>query len=216
MKPKSKKDQFVIKMNNGEEVKKVKDYYCADNNDSWIHFNFAILHDDIGKYSMLYDNLPDRYSNLPVISFEEWESLPDVPKPEYDPKDVAFKNDYSNYEFNSKNFETKCGHVYTENKPIIGYKLIKPEYKEAVSKLIDLSLGDFEFTKRCPFNFTATSEWCFELKEMKVLDLFFEPVYDTSITLKSGVKLSEDDIAEVKEIIKIRQVCKDLAKEKKC
>lgn len=123
------------------------------------------------------------------ITFEQFKEhvLKDIPKPEYDPKDVAFKNE----------FETKCGWNKMNEYPkppkkIIGYKLIKPEYKEA-AKIIALShVG--EKIKYYKGNIETigvkNGAPCKKaLEEAGVLSLWFEPIYDTSITLKSGVKL---------------------------
>lgn len=111
------------------------------------------------------------------------------PNPEYNPKDVAFNQ-----------------------RKVVGYKLIKPEYKEAVNALISQDKDSNWILENTVKSGNALWE---DLYITGVLDIWFEPVFDTSITLKSGVKLSEDDIAEVKELIEMRQVCKDLEKEKK-
>lgn len=140
------------------------------------------------------------------ITFDQFKEhvLKEIPKPEYDPKDVAFKNEvYSNSEFNNETFETKCGHVYTENKKIIGYKLIKPEYKEAAELIAFNHMPNLTNRSFIYQNGACFTEDCIvkdNLEKAGVMH-WFSPVYDTSITLKSGVKLSEDDIAEVKEIL---------------
>lgn len=204
MKVQSKKDSFFVDTKrDSKKVILVSDYY--DPNGYSAEWQYVIIKD--GFISDVDDSYYDK--NLPVISFEEWQSLPDFPKPEYDPKDVAFKNDYSNSEFNIETFETKCGHVYTENKEIIGYKLIKPEYKEAVREI--LKNGDSSWFDNFDSNLIESGYnfvFCDVLNsvhnqlETAGVMHWFSPVYDTSITLKSGVKLSEDDIAEVKEILK--------------
>lgn len=91
-----------------------------------------------------------------------------------------------------------------EVKTIIGYKLIKPEYKEAFAKLMDIDEDFICISEEEPFHFTNKSDSAETLKLLDILDIWCEPVYDSSITLKSGVKLSEDDIAEVKQLINIK------------
>lgn len=112
-----------------------------------------------------------------------------------------------------------------EVKTIIGYKLIKPEYKEAVRAIIndnnwfDNWFDVFQNDKYFNFAFEPNMESKSGRNSVHTILTkagvmhWFEPVYEKeSITLKSGVKLSEDDIAEVKQLIEIRQICKDLAK----
>jgi hypothetical protein len=72
-----------------------------------------------------------------------------------------------------------------EEKEIVGYKLIKPEYEEAAIKICRFAKGGcipFEdFLKRCKGN-------CYEkeLKQAGVLDLWFEPVFFEEETFKIG------------------------------
>ena len=59
------------------------------------------------------------------------------------------------------------------NKKIVGYKLTKPEYKEAVIKICNYSVFDFKRFK------IEVSEGAVEhLQKAGVLDLWFEPVYE--------------------------------------
>jgi hypothetical protein len=60
----------------------------------------------------------------------------------------------------------------TMEKKIIGYKLIKPEYKEAVIKICNYSVFDF---KR--FEIEVSEGAVEHLQKAGVLDLWFEPVY---------------------------------------
>lgn len=210
------------------------------------------------------------------ISFDEFVDKLNIPKPEYDPKDVAFKpvgykfkyekiknivtaflGDIKVYKTDSYDFPLKssvyqelkelqvldlwCDKILfeketpfsvlcdvaeelqkesesitiTRHKQIIGYKLIKPEYKEA-AEIIAYNhipnLTNRSFIYQNGSCFTENCKVKDNLEEAGVMH-WFEEVYEKeSITLKSGVKLSEDDIAEVKELIEIIQVCKDLAK----
>lgn len=63
---------------------------------------------------------------------------------------------------------------------IIGYKLIKPEYKEAAFKLASEACleREIENLKVSVYNFTIP-----KLKEAGVLDLWFEPVYEQVISV---------------------------------
>jgi hypothetical protein len=66
-------------------------------------------------------------------------------------------------------------------KKIVGYKLTKPEYKEAVMKICNYSVFDF---KRFEIE---VSEWAVEhLQKAGVLDLWFEPVYEQEEEFKIG------------------------------
>lgn len=186
MKPQSKKDQYTVRCENRKQTCDVLNYIDKDTDRSWSHWEYVTRIGDEDS-----DITENNQYEFPVISFEEWQRLPDVPKPEYDPKDVAFKNDvYCNSEFNSE-------------KKILGYKLIKPEYKEAVIIICDFDSNKVDLILyKGGYNFTHKSHsWC-KIKEAGVMH-WFEEVYEKeSITLKSGTILSEDDIAEVKEILK--------------
>lgn len=143
----------------------------------------------------------DRQPKGVEITFDQFKEhvLKEIPKPEYDPKDVAFN---VGKEFHNQNDES-----ITIMRPIIGYKLIKPEYKKAAELIAFHHIPNL--TNR---SFICQNGACFT-EDCKVKDNlekagvmhWFEAVYDTSITLKSGVKLSEDDIAEVKEILNKKQ-----------
>lgn len=172
--------------------------YIYNNSDrTWSHWEYVTIIGD--EQSDINEN--NEYE-FPLISFEEWQSLPDVPKPEYDPKYVAF--------------ETKFGQKFTQNKTLIGYKIVKEEYEKQALEIASENCLTKEWNTKKNIDFHVGTNFYNNLLKSGILDLWFEPVFEKeSITLKSGVKLSEEDIAEVKEIIEIRQVCKDLAKEKK-
>lgn len=173
-------EKWAVKIN--KELQKKLEYYSAQG-----------YHHSNNEWDIII------IDGFELITFKQYKEhvLKDILNPEYDPKDVAFENDvYSNSEFNSE-------------KKILGYKLIKPEYKEAVKDIVCIHEdGERWFNDRFEIN---VSEFGYNLESKRgVCDLikkagvmhWFEPVYKKeSITLKSGVKLSEDDIAEVKEIL---------------
>lgn len=255
MNPKSKKDQCTVECENAEQTIRVLNYINRDNDRGWSHHWKYVTR--IGYYDSDIEDI-NKYE-YPVISFKEWQSLPDeefvlpekwyiivneenkikvnnwycngdtflkpylhicgmvkqygsivkgynelpnikngdgndssydfgfeitfdqfkehvlkeIPNPEYDPKDVAFKP--------------------------VGYKFKYPKLKNVVTAI----LGDIEVYKTDSYDFPLKSSVYQELKELQVLDLWCDKVLfeKKSITLKSGVKLSEDDIAEVKEIL---------------
>lgn len=77
-----------------------------------------------------------------------------------------------------------------ENVKLIGYRLIKPEYKEASLEIIkkkanDDSYNDWDDTLQLDgYNFSYGSKHAKWLKQAGVLDIWFEPVYD--IEFKTG------------------------------
>jgi hypothetical protein len=79
----------------------------------------------------------------------------------------------------------------TMEKKIIGYKLIKPEYKEAVIKICNYSVFDF---KR--FEIEVSEGAVEHLQKAGVLDLWFEPVYKEDKIEIGGyeVKINSFDI----------------------
>lgn len=72
-------------------------------------------------------------------------------------------------------------------KEIIGYKLIKPEYKEAALKIVTATSFN---TKKClNYCFAKDSVSYNELYKAGVLDLWFEPVYEQKETVyRMGTK----------------------------
>lgn len=134
------------------------------------------------KSNFTFNESHRQFYDFKTITFRQFQEhvLKEIPKPEYDPKYVAFNQ-----------------------RKVIGYKLIKPEYKEA-AELIAFNhipnLTNRSFIYQNGACFTEDCKVKDNLEEAGVMH-WFELVYDTSIKLKSGVKLSEDDIAEVKEIL---------------
>lgn len=64
----------------------------------------------------------------------------------------------------------------TMERKLIGYKLIKPEYKEAACKITNGGIGSYISTEMLDYSQHPTS---FDmLKKAGVLDLWFEPVYE--------------------------------------
>lgn len=60
-----------------------------------------------------------------------------------------------------------------EEKEIIGYKLINPEYEEAAKKIVDSNIS----WKDDKVNFTKNGVWYNKFKILGLLDIWFEPVY---------------------------------------
>lgn len=73
------------------------------------------------------------------------------------------------------------------DKKIIGYKLIKPEYKEAVNKICDVYEFDFP---RFENNADSILGGLQKLKNAGVLDLWFEEVYEPEYKVGDWVLLS--------------------------
>jgi hypothetical protein len=91
-----------------------------------------------------------------------------------------------------------------ENKKIIGYKLIKPEYKEAalaiVKRLSDDSWENWDSTlKKYGVNFYCPSNHEKWLKEAKVLDIWFTPVFEPEKPKEVIVELSNGKSVTVKK-----------------
>lgn len=192
MKVQSKKDYYTVKCVNQAQTADVLNFIQGNDKRDWFHWIYVSKCEEGDDYN---NSIPESLSHLPIISFEKWQSLPDFPKPEYDPKYVAFKI------FSVSELEE------VKPKKIIGYKLIKPEYWESVSiitGIVNLESDTEDQKKKYVIDWMKHDNFGFarKLREAGVLDIWFEPVYEKeSITLKSGVKLSEDDIAEVKEIL---------------
>lgn len=86
--------------------------------------------------------------------------------------------------------------IIMENKTIIGYKLIKPEYKEAsiaiVKPFSDSSYENWESNViKHSWSFTTTSIHVNILKKAGVLDLWFEPVYEEEYKVGDWVTITE-------------------------
>jgi len=206
MKPTSKKDlPYIVKVNSREQAKNVieklielgfkSDKRWNDNELKDIYYNNFPnnIYIHLGNYRDSNIQIHTRNNNSAFILFDEWQNLT-----EYDPKDVAFKNDvYSNSEFNSQS-------------KVIGYKLIKEEYKRAVREVLRSVDSDwfdkaFEYNLiHKGYNFVICEKFNsinWQLKKAGVMH-WFEAVYqDESITLKSGKFLTASEIEEVKEIL---------------
>lgn len=103
------------------------------------------------------------------------------------------------------------------NKKIIGYKLVKEEYKEAVRFILLKYDSWFRFDERFDKNFEEygvnfynnnTSAIVEELKKSGVLDLWFEPVYESSTEekimdylAKKGTKLTKEEAEDIVKIV---------------
>lgn len=121
---------------------------------------------------------------------------------------ASFSHFGNNTYYTEITFEQFKEHVLKERK-IVGYKLVKEEYKKAVKAIINREdwFHNFDINlKEKGFNFAYTDEKGSvhsNIKKSGVLDLWFEPVFEKeTIKLKSGIELSESDIEEVKEILK--------------
>jgi len=103
--------------------------------------------------------------------------------------------------------EFKQKYLNMEEKKIIGYKLTKPEYKEAVIKICNYSVFDF---KR--FEIEVSEGAVEHLQKAGVLDLWFEPVYEeekfkvgdwvttTTDVCNSYVKHKKGEVFQITEI----------------
>lgn len=167
-----------------DEFKKNKGY--KDNASQWQYVAFN------------GDGLGDKY--IKEITFDQFKEhvLKEIPTPENE-------TPYSVARDIAKELEG-------ESKKIIGYKLIKPEYKEAVSKIIN----DESYTE---FNLNGKEEWiikpntfftsaCERLNKSGVLDIWFEPVYELTTSEKlinflneQGFKISEKDVETIIKIV---------------
>ena len=90
-------------------------------------------------------------------------------------------------------FEQFKKHVLKENnmsnKTIIGYKLIKPEYREAVFSISNLAnIETFEHYKslECSSNIEGYDKAIVKLQNAKVFNLWFEPIYKKEEEYKVG------------------------------
>lgn len=165
-----------------ENLIKCDDDFSAD--DTLFHYGFSAPHNEYRFFNFTCFSIGQESEK---ISFDEYVNKLNILKPEYDPKDVAFNQ-----------------------RTVIGYKLIKPEYKRAVREILKSSNNrnwfDHYFEnniKTLGYNF-GNDQFNNIKENMKIAGVmhWFYPVYEKeTIRLKSGVKLSEEDIAEVKEIL---------------
>ena len=102
-----------------------------------------------------------------------------------------------------------------ENKQIIGYKLVKPEYERAASEIVGNEVHcNFRYSKEYKNYIIPTTN--FEktikiLKEAGVLDLWFEPVMAETkriLTLSNGksVKITKEGVEAEGKLIKIKYI----------
>lgn len=146
----------------------IKDSMDFETDNNLFHYGFSSPNNEYRFFNFTCFSLGQESEE---ISFDEFVDKLNIPKPEYDPKDVAFKP--------------------------VGYNF----KDEKIKNIVTAFLGSIEAYKTDSYDFPVRSYVYMELKELQVLDLWCEPIFYNSITLKSGVKLSEDDIAEVKEIL---------------
>jgi hypothetical protein len=137
-------------------VQRDKSNYKIINN--WFEINLPLKDNHWCGYSG-YMNYPRLTSQVPNLLLRD-----------------LLKNNYT--EITSEQF---CKYVLKQenmNKEIIGYKLIKPEYKEAAIKLGGETLC-YNFDIKFNPDATAVKKW----KEAGVLDLWFTPVFKEEKTL---------------------------------
>lgn len=266
---KSKRDKYIVKCESkkqtNEVLKYIYQYFELNKNYEFERWNY-VINDHPGKNIVIYNKKPDVC--LPIISFKEWQSLPDeefiLPekwcvkvnseskdilnsyKQKTENRDCSTKWDYVGYDGNGIRYWQVDNVNYTEitfeqfkehvlgkeninklnsiltnisdkvkeklkekyhdsefnekPKKIIGYKLVKQEYKEAMFFIVGFAIPLHPDKKY--YYFASNSTYEMELKKAGVLDLWCKPVYKPeTITLKSGVELSESDIEEVKQIL---------------
>lgn len=84
-------------------------------------------------------------------------------------------------------------------KKIIGYKLVKPEYKDAIEKIANFN--NFDSFEDSYQEFKWCKSGADSLKEAGVLDLWFEPVYEEVPKFKKGDWVYIIDAAQSKDLI---------------
>ena len=112
-------------------------------------------------------------------------------------------NNYPNWNtlfFPMTNKTINFNQVIMENKKIIGYKLIKPEYEQAAA----LIYGGFRIHR-----LVSDEGDLKKLKEAKVLDIWFEPVWSNTkikLILSNGkeVNISKEGVEAEGKIVKIK------------
>lgn len=257
MKVQSKKDDYIVECKEIEETTAVINYILNDNEYEFTYWKYVMKN---GEDWNIDDKIRPKYHNLPVISFEEWQKLPD-----YDPKEVAFKSfvlpekwkvkwnkevgkyysvksnkcyleewyflrninssnqkitdigsnmdasfsGYEDDEFELITFDQFKKHVLGENpKKLIGYKLVKEEYKEAVKQILKCNpTQDSDFLIGLLIH--LNSDFHRKLKDAEVLDLWFDPFYEElSIEEKisdylagEGIGLTDEQVKNVIDIV---------------
>ena len=72
---------------------------------------------------------------------------------------------------------------FFKDKEIIGYKLVKPEYKDAAIKIAGFPPHFIEDSRKIKPNTGGGTLMYQKLKKAGVLDLWFEPVYEVEVKL---------------------------------
>ena len=82
---------------------------------------------------------------------------------------------------------------FMENKKIIGYKLIKPEYRKAVAKIVEDQI-DFleEFFDNLFLCNNLNAFSITNLEKARVLDLWFEAVYEEKYKVGDWIKVTKE------------------------
>lgn len=168
--------KWQVKWN--EEIGK---YYASKSNECYLS-PWEYLKNINGRNQNITDDETKMDASFSAYSDLDWEEitfdqfkehvLKEIPKPEYDPKDVAFNQ-----------------------RPVMGYKFKNKDLLETFKSIYDGFVPWCDSFDLLPDNILKK-----KLQNLGVIELWFNPVYE-AITLKSGVKLSEEDIAEVKEIL---------------
>lgn len=86
MKPTNKKSEYIVKCENKEQTNDVMHFFDTESPDyPWDHWEYIInekyLTFDDGGF--IEHSIPTKYSHLPIISFEEWQDLPDEETKEF-------------------------------------------------------------------------------------------------------------------------------------
>ena len=166
-----------------------------------------------GKIAVMVNNMRDAPKLNNVLAYAFYDSSPNM--------GASFK-----YYFKSKN-GYDCSNntdlpIYNINdffkeesieKEIVGYKLIKPEYRKAAEKIGNfVNFEVFErYTHIVPNSIGGFQKVAKKLAEAGVLDLWFEPVYETEkkviVLSNSKSVIVNKDSAEVENtIIKITSI----------
>lgn len=265
MKPKSKKDLYTVECENKEQTIKVLNYIHGDNDQRWGHWNFVTNSQSESSINEI------NVYNYPVISFEDWENLPDeefvLPKHwcingceelsqyfkeigvinlsstyddqfyyiTYDGKwDCKLSKDNSTVitfdqfkehvlseiketvnisvlNHDTEKYET-IAHYENWKKPkyfkeIIGYKLIKEEYKEAAQYIAFNENRPFTHLLNGKIDFYCDSIVHERINHAGVMH-WFEPVYQLSTEenimdylAKKGTKLTKEEAEDIVKLV---------------
>jgi hypothetical protein len=139
-------ERYIVKCNNKEETNIAARFIKGTNtlDNYWLHYEYVIQH--LGLLGSAYND-SNMYCEIPY----QVAHLPII------------------------EFEEFKKHIRKPmEKKIIGYKLIRPEYKEAALHICRI----MEFSKCAHWDFTINSINSETLKKAGVLDIWFEPVYE--------------------------------------